>query len=62
VNAFVFLVLAVVLAVVGSAVVWYRMRTPRSVASGIDDFQREMQALAPRVDDRGRRRREPWKA
>jgi len=51
VNAVVFLILVVVISAVGSVVAYLRTRTPRSVESGIDDFRREMQALAPRGDD-----------
>ena len=43
-----FLLLAVVISVVGSAVLYLRSRTPTSLEAGIDNFQREMQALAPR--------------
>ena len=57
-NAVVFLVLVVVISAIGSLVAYVRTRTPRSVESGIDDFRREMQALAPRGDDRYR---DPWK-
>jgi hypothetical protein len=49
-NAAVFLLIAVVVATVGSFVAVMRNRTPTSVESGIDDFRREMQALAPRPD------------
>jgi hypothetical protein len=44
----VFLLIAVVISVGGSAVLYLRNRTPSSLESGIDDFRREMQALAPR--------------
>lgn len=47
-NAVAFLMIAVVISVVGSAVLYLRSRTPTSLESGIDNFQREMQALAPR--------------
>jgi hypothetical protein len=43
-----FLLLAVVISVVGSLVLYMRSRTPTSLDSGIDNFRREMQALAPR--------------
>jgi len=48
VNAVAFLMIAVVISVVGSAVLYLRSRTPTSLESGIDTFRREMQALAPR--------------
>jgi hypothetical protein len=50
VNAVAFLMIAVVISVVGSAVLYLRSRTPSSLESGIDNFRREMQALAPRDD------------
>jgi hypothetical protein len=56
-SAVVFLILAVALSCVGSAVAFMRTRNPASVESGIDDFRREMQALAPRPDEG---RREVW--
>jgi hypothetical protein len=51
VSAVVFLLIALVISVVGTMVVVVRNRTPRSLDSGIDDFRREMQALAPRGGD-----------
>jgi hypothetical protein len=48
VNAVAFLMIAVVISVVGSAVLYLRSRTPSSLEAGIDNFRREMQALAPR--------------
>jgi hypothetical protein len=56
-SAIVFLVLAVAVATVGSLVAFLRTRNPASVESGIDDFHREMNALAPRPDEA---RREIW--
>ena len=44
----VFLLLVVVIVAVGSTVLYLRSRSPSSLESGIDNFQREMQALAPR--------------
>ena len=49
-GAGVFLLIAVVISVVGSTVLYMRSRTPSSLDSGIDNFRREMQALAPRDD------------
>ena len=46
-SPLVFLLLAAVLFVVGSVVLWLRHRPPSSYDSGIKAFQREMQALAP---------------
>jgi hypothetical protein len=48
VNALAFLLIAVVISVVGSTVLYLRNRTPSSLESGIESFRREMQALAPR--------------
>ncbi|HUP69801.1 MAG TPA: hypothetical protein VM142_08295 [Acidimicrobiales bacterium] len=43
----VYLLLAVTFSLLGSLVVWYRHRQPRSLEYAIDEFQRELQALAP---------------
>ena len=51
-NGLVFLSIAVVLSVVGSLVLWFRHRNPTSMNHGIDEFQREMRALAPHRDER----------
>ncbi|HEX5367747.1 MAG TPA: hypothetical protein VFW63_13920 [Acidimicrobiales bacterium] len=48
VNAIAFLMIAVVISVVGSTVLYLRSRAPSSLEAGIDTFRREMQALAPR--------------
>jgi hypothetical protein len=48
VNPVAFLMIAVVISVVGSVVLYLRSRTPSSLEAGIDNFRREMQALAPR--------------
>ena len=41
-----FLLLAVVIAAVGSLIVWIRHRKPTHIMSSVDDFQREMDALS----------------
>lgn len=41
-----FLLIAVVIAVVGSLIVWIRHRKPTHFMSSVDDFQREMEALS----------------
>jgi len=41
-----FLLLAVVVAAVGSLIVWIRHRKPTHFMSSVDDFQREMDALS----------------
>jgi hypothetical protein len=51
VNPVAFLMIAVVISIVGSLVLYLRSRTPTSLESGIDNFRREMQALAPRDDE-----------
>lgn len=43
-----FLMIAVVISVVGSTVLYLRSRSPSSLDAGIVEFQREMRALAPR--------------
>jgi hypothetical protein len=40
-----FLLIAVAIAVVGSLIVWYRYRKPKTFMSSINDFAREMDAL-----------------
>ena len=46
-SGLVFLLAALALSVIGSVVLWLRHRQPTSMEQGIDDFSREMQALAP---------------
>jgi hypothetical protein len=48
VGAAAFLMIALVISVVGSTILYLRSRTPSSLDSGIENFRREMQALAPR--------------
>jgi hypothetical protein len=47
VNGLVFLSVALVVSVFGSFALWLRHRDPTSLDHGIDEFQREMRALAP---------------
>jgi len=54
VNALAFLLIVIVVSVVGSLIVWLRHRSPTTLESGIDAFQREMDALAPPEDEPGR--------
>ena len=42
-----FLFIALVLSVVGSMAIWVRHRPPTSLDHAVDEFRREMQALAP---------------
>lgn len=55
-NAVAFLMLALVISVAGSTVLYLRNRAPSSLESGIDNFRREMQALAPRDEQVPQRR------
>jgi len=54
VSALVFLMIVIVVSVVGSLIVWLQHRSPNTLESGIEAFQREMDALAPPEDDPGR--------
>jgi hypothetical protein len=47
VSGLVFLLVALLLSVVGSLALWLRHREPTSVERSVDDFSREMHALAP---------------
>jgi hypothetical protein len=51
-----FLMIAVVISAVGSLVLYLRNRTPSSLESGVENFRREMQALAPREEPMPARR------
>jgi hypothetical protein len=55
VSNLVYLLVALVLSVTGSLILWFRHRRPTSLESGIDSFSRELKALAP---DRRERERE----
>ncbi|MBW3548326.1 MAG: hypothetical protein KY452_09375 [Actinobacteria bacterium] len=46
-SGLIFLIVALTLSVVGSVALWLRHREPTSVERSIDDFTREMHALAP---------------
>jgi hypothetical protein len=48
VSSLVYLFVALVLSVLGSLLLWYRHRRPKSLESGIDEFSRELKALAPK--------------
>jgi hypothetical protein len=47
VSNLLYLVIALALSAVGSLILWYRHRKPRSMEAGIDEFSRELKALAP---------------
>ncbi len=53
-SGLVFLVAALTLSVVGSVGLWLWHRQPKSLEQGIDEFSREMQALAPEGQARPR--------
>jgi hypothetical protein len=48
VAAIAFLLIAVVISAVGFTVLYLRNRPPTSLDASIDNFRREMEALAPR--------------
>jgi hypothetical protein len=47
VSNLLYLLLALAFSVVGSLILWYRHRKPRTMEAGIDEFSRELRALAP---------------
>ena len=53
VSALVFLLIVLVVSGVGALVLWLQHRSPTTLESGIESFQREMRALAPDDDDKG---------
>jgi hypothetical protein len=57
VSAVGYLVIAGVLTVGGSVVLWLLTRRPTTLTSGIDEFHREMNALDPRQASAADRRR-----
>ena len=46
-NGLMFLLIAVALSIGGSLILYLRHRDPTSLDHGVDEFQREMRALAP---------------
>ncbi len=46
-SSLAYLAIAIVLSVAGSLLLYYRHRRPKSLESGIDEFSRELKALAP---------------
>jgi hypothetical protein len=55
-SPFVFLLVPVVIIVLASFLLWVRGRQPTNMHSGIDGFQREMEALSPDTQARKPRR------
>jgi hypothetical protein len=47
VSAIGFLLIVLVVSVVGCLILWFQHRSPSTLESGIEAFQREMEALAP---------------
>ena len=56
-SALLYLGIAVLVSAIGIAVLWYRNRKPRSLESGIEEFQQGLRALAP-TDDKSRESRD----
>jgi hypothetical protein len=50
-QAVLFLAIAVVVCVIGGAVLYVQHRQPNTLESGMDAFRREMDALAPPPDE-----------
>jgi hypothetical protein len=42
-----FVIGAVLLSALGTFIIWFRHRKPRSMQSGIEEFAKELKALAP---------------
>jgi hypothetical protein len=60
VTSLAFLAIPVVIITIGCVVIWVRSRKPNTLESGIDSFQREMNALSPeQASDRRTRRGGP---
>jgi hypothetical protein len=51
VNALGFLGVVLVVCALGGLVLWIQHRQPNTLESGMDEFRREMDALAPPRDD-----------
>jgi hypothetical protein len=47
VSNLLYVLAALGLSVIGSLALWYRHRRPRSMEYGVDEFERELKALAP---------------
>ena len=56
-SAILFLLVVLVVSLVGGLVLWLQHRNPQTMDSGIDDFHREMRALAPPTGKDQRRSR-----
>jgi hypothetical protein len=49
-SSLIYLLVALLLSIAGSLILWLRHRKPHSLESGIDAFTRELKALAPKSD------------
>lgn len=56
-SALIFLLIVLVVSVVGCGILWLQHRSPNTLESGIEAFQREMDALAPPDAERERKGR-----
>ena len=57
-SALLYLGVAIALSMLGILVLWYRNRKPRSLESGIEEFQQGLRALKPSDgDDKSDRQR-----
>jgi hypothetical protein len=56
VSNLIYLLVAVALSIIGSLILWYRHRRPRSMEEGIAEFNRELRALSPERREEERRR------
>ena len=52
-SSLAYLLVALALSIIGSLILWYRHRRPRSLEYGIDEFSRELRALAPKRERGG---------
>ena len=52
-----YLLAVIGLSVLGTTILWYRHRKPRSLESGIHEFNRELRALSPERPPSDRPRR-----
>ena len=48
----VYLLAALSVSILGSVFLWYRHRRPRSMEYGVEEFKRELNAIAPDRHDR----------
>lgn len=54
-----YLLAAAVLSGIGCIIIWLRHRKPSGLEAGIEEFSRELKALAPDEQQRSQRGREP---